>query len=136
MGGDRVGIRSLAGQESRRSRWVFRAKCEREQITRRPPGHLLPQRPRFDGWTRPSFEPQLNTVTASYSVNFLVAGGRRPPGPSLSLSYSPGLPNGPFGPGWALGVSVISRQTAKGRPTYWSADTYVDGIGPGSRTAR
>ena len=38
--------------------------------------------------------------------------------PSLSLSYNSGNGNGPFGLGWNLGVSSITRKTALGIPQY------------------
>ncbi len=38
--------------------------------------------------------------------------------PALSLSYSSGAGNGPYGLGWSIGVTSISRRTDKGVPRY------------------
>jgi RHS repeat-associated protein len=39
-------------------------------------------------------------------------------GPQLALSYDSGSGNGPFGMGWNLSLSRITRKTDKGLPTY------------------
>lgn len=44
--------------------------------------------------------------------------GRSGFGPQLSLSYSSGAGNGPFGVGWSLALPSITRQTDKGLPQY------------------
>src|SRR5690606_6474803 len=43
-------------------------------------------------------------------------------GPALSLRYSSGLGNGPFGLGWQLDLPAISRKTEKGLPEYRDED--------------
>jgi RHS repeat-associated protein len=52
--------------------------------------------------------------------------GRNGFGPELSLSYSSGFGNGPFGLGWQLRVPSIARKTSKGVPSYDDArDAFV-----------
>jgi hypothetical protein len=46
--------------------------------------------------------------------------------PELSLGYSTGNGNGPYGLGWSLSVPGVSRQTSKGVPRYDDArDVFV-----------
>lgn len=45
--------------------------------------------------------------------------------PELSLSYDSGSGAGPFGLGWTLTVSSVSRKTAKGLPRYDDEDVFV-----------
>ncbi|WP_038251161.1 SpvB/TcaC N-terminal domain-containing protein [Xenorhabdus nematophila] len=45
--------------------------------------------------------------------------------PSLSLSYSSGLGNGPFGLGWQCPVMAIRRRTHRGVPHYDKTDTFL-----------
>ncbi|QXI16735.1 SpvB/TcaC N-terminal domain-containing protein [Pseudomonas hamedanensis] len=45
--------------------------------------------------------------------------------PTLSLSYSSQTGNGPFGVGWGLGLSQISRRTNKGVPRYTEHDEII-----------
>lgn len=65
-----------------------------------------------------SFEPQLNTGTATYRVPLGTPPGRAGFGPELALSYNSGNGNGPFGLGWRLDFPSIQRQTDKGQPFY------------------
>lgn len=65
-----------------------------------------------------SFEPDLSTGTARYSVNFAVAPGRNGFAPALTLNYNGGHANGPWGLGWRLNVPHIQRQTDEGLPAY------------------
>lgn len=66
-----------------------------------------------------SFEPQLNTGTATYSVALVVPPGRVGVQPSLTLAYNGGAGNGILGIGWSLsGLDAIHRQTDKGLPRY------------------
>lgn len=64
------------------------------------------------------FAPDLHTGTGNFSVPITVPLGRNGFQPSLSLDYSTGRGNGPFGLGWSLGVPGISRQTSRGVPRY------------------
>ncbi len=49
--------------------------------------------------------------------------------PQLSLSYSSQTGNGPFGIGWGLGLSEISRRTSKGVPHYTDHDEIIGADG-------
>jgi RHS repeat-associated protein len=66
------------------------------------------------------FAADLHTGTGNLSVPLALPHGRLQP--ELTLSYSSGNGNGPFGLGWALGVPGVSRRTAKGVPRYDDAD--------------
>ncbi|EDM79665.1 hypothetical protein PPSIR1_16425 [Plesiocystis pacifica SIR-1] len=68
------------------------------------------------------FSPNPFTGGGSMAVPIATSPGRGGFGPSLSLSYSSGLGNGPFGLGWMLGVPAISRKTDKGLPEYRDDD--------------
>ncbi|WP_324187944.1 SpvB/TcaC N-terminal domain-containing protein [Pseudomonas pisciculturae] len=45
--------------------------------------------------------------------------------PGLSLSYSSGIGNSPFGIGWSKTVDAISRRASKGVPTYTDEDIFL-----------
>jgi RHS repeat-associated protein len=62
------------------------------------------------------------TGTATLSVPIVTSPGRSGFGPSLSLSYDSGSGNGPFGFGWTLSTSSITRKTSKGLPKYEDAN--------------
>lgn len=49
--------------------------------------------------------------------------------PQLTLSYSSQSGNGPFGIGWNLNLSAITRQTDKGVPRYTDDDVYLSHTG-------
>ncbi|KAM7187808.1 hypothetical protein V8F33_011023 [Rhypophila sp. PSN 637] len=63
---------------------------------------------------------QVNSATGSFTTSFAISTtpGRSGYGPSLSVAYDTGSGNGPFGLGWDLGLSTISRKTSKFIPTY------------------
>lgn len=65
-----------------------------------------------------SFEPQLNSGTASYAMPLAVLPGRAGLTPQLALSYNSGNGNNIAGLGWALNLPSIQRQTDKGLPFY------------------
>jgi RHS repeat-associated protein len=68
------------------------------------------------------------TGSASLAVPIYTPSGRAGVSPSLSLSYSSGGGNGPFGMGWSLDVPRIVRKTEKGLPRYDDAadsDTFI-----------
>src|SRR5215469_825837 len=44
--------------------------------------------------------------------------GRSGFGPQLTLSYDSNAGNGPFGMGWSLSQSALTRKTSKGLPQY------------------
>src|SRR5687767_15542265 len=62
------------------------------------------------------------TGTGSMLVPIATSPGRSGFGPQLSLSYDSGAGNGPFGLGWSLSLSAITRKTDKGIPHYQDAD--------------
>jgi RHS repeat-associated protein len=71
------------------------------------------------------FSPDLFTGTGNFSVPIAVPAGRLGVQPQLSLGYSTGSGNGPFGLGWQLSLPGVSRKTSRGIPRY------ADAAGPG-----
>ena len=65
-----------------------------------------------------TFQPNLFTGTGNFSVPIFTSPGRNGFGPKLTLLYSTGNGNGPFGMGWQLSNPRITRKTEKGLPTY------------------
>ena len=65
-----------------------------------------------------TFSPGLHTGTGNFSVPIALPPGRNGFQPQLSLAYSTGTGNGPFGLGWSLSVPGVTRKTAKGVPRY------------------
>ena len=77
-----------------------------------------------------SFQPQLNTGTATYSIKFKLPPGRAGAQPQVSARYNGGSGNGVLGIGWSLqGIDYIQRQSDKGLPRYDSTDTFVSADG-------
>lgn len=72
-----------------------------------------------------SFSPDLNSGTGNYRVALDLPPGVRNLQPPLSLVYSTGGGNGPFGLGWALAHGGITRRTFRGVPTYDDRDTFL-----------
>jgi Salmonella virulence plasmid 65kDa B protein len=70
-----------------------------------------------------TFSPDLFTGTGNFTVPITLPHGRNGFQPQISLGYSTGSGNGPFGMGWSLSVPGVSRKTSKGIPRY------RDGIG-------
>src|SRR5262245_615125 len=68
------------------------------------------------------FAPDLHTGTGNFTVPIAVPPGRNGFQPQLSLVYSTGHGNGPFGLGWGLSVPGVSRQTSRGVPVYDDAN--------------
>jgi RHS repeat-associated protein len=64
------------------------------------------------------FSPDLFTGTGNVSVPIQVPAGRLGLQPQLSLEYSTGNGNGPFGLGWQLSLPGVSRRTSHGLPRY------------------
>ena len=64
------------------------------------------------------FQPDLHTGTGNFSVPITMPPGRNGFQPELSLNYSTGSGNGPFGLGWNLSVPNVTRKTSKGIPRY------------------
>ncbi|MEV0220413.1 SpvB/TcaC N-terminal domain-containing protein [Streptomyces sp. NPDC050704] len=67
------------------------------------------------------FSPNLFTGTGNFSVPIAVPAGRHGVQPQLSLAYSTGSGNGPFGLGWQLSGPGVSRKTSRGLPRYVDA---------------
>jgi len=72
-----------------------------------------------------TFSPDLHTGTGNFSIPIPLPAGRNGFGPQLTLGYSTGSGNGPFGLGWTLGVPMVSRKTSRGVPRYHDADPHA-----------
>ena len=72
-----------------------------------------------------TFAPDRFTGTGNYSVPLALPPGRPGLTPQLSLGYSTGTGNGPFGLGWQLSVPGVSRKTSHGVPRYAGADVFL-----------
>lgn len=66
------------------------------------------------------------TGASNASIPITVSAGRGGMQPNLSLQYSSGQGNGPFGLGWRLAVPNITRKTDKGLPRYRDAGPESD----------
>src|SRR5499425_2472538 len=64
------------------------------------------------------FAPDLHTGTGNFTVPLALPTGRNGFQPQLSLVYSTGNGNGPFGLGWSLSIPGVTRKTSKGIPVY------------------
>jgi hypothetical protein len=72
------------------------------------------------------FSPDLFTGTGNFSVPISLPPGRNGFQPDLSLQYSTGNGNSPFGLGWGISVPGIHRKTSKGIPVYDDAkDVFI-----------
>jgi hypothetical protein len=65
-----------------------------------------------------TFSPDLHTGTGNFTVPIAMPPGRNGFQPQLSLVYSTGNGNGPYGLGWSLTIPGVSRKTSKGIPRY------------------
>ena len=72
-----------------------------------------------------TFQPNLFSGTGNFSVPIFTSPGRAGFGPQLTLQYSTGNGNGPFGLGWQLSIPRITRKTEKGLPKYTDEDVFV-----------
>ncbi|MGW4339248.1 SpvB/TcaC N-terminal domain-containing protein [Rhodococcus koreensis] len=72
-----------------------------------------------------TFQPDLYSGTSNHSIPIATSPGRSGSGPALSLQYSSGNGNGPFGLGWQLSIPRITRKTEKGLPRYTDTDVFV-----------
>ncbi|UCG37084.1 MAG: toxin, partial [Candidatus Bathyarchaeota archaeon] len=72
-----------------------------------------------------TFQPNIFMGTVSFSIPIWTSAGRNGFEPKLKLQYSTGNGNGPFGLGWRLSVSRITRKTEKGLPRYTEDDVFV-----------
>jgi hypothetical protein len=64
------------------------------------------------------FSPDLFTGTGNFAIPIALPSGRNGFQPEISLAYSTGNGNGPFGLGWDLSIPGVSRKTSKGVPVY------------------
>src|SRR5713226_4343122 len=72
------------------------------------------------------FSSDLHTGTGNFTIPLALPPGRNGFQPQLSLVYSSGNGNGPFGLGWSLSVPSVARKTSKGVPKYDDAtDTFI-----------
>ncbi|MDX8126804.1 SpvB/TcaC N-terminal domain-containing protein [Methylomonas sp. OY6] len=72
------------------------------------------------------FSPDLHTGTGNFSVPIALPAGRNGFQPNLSLVYSTGNGNSPFGLGWSLSIPGVIRKTSDGLPRYDdSLDTFL-----------
>lgn len=72
------------------------------------------------------FQPDLFTGTGNFTVPIQIPPGRNGFQPQLTLAYSTGNGNSPFGLGWKLSIPEVSRKTSKGVPCYIdSEDVFI-----------
>lgn len=64
------------------------------------------------------FSPDLHTGTGNFTIPITLPPGRNGFQPQLSLVYSTGTGNGPFGLGWNLSIPGVSRKSSRGVPRY------------------
>jgi hypothetical protein len=72
-----------------------------------------------------TFQPNLLTGTGNHTIPLALSPGRNGFGPGLSLQYSSGTGNGPFGLGWNLSIPRITRKTERGLPRHDDTDVFV-----------
>src|SRR6266516_6028280 len=72
------------------------------------------------------FSPDLHTGTGNFTVPIALPPGRNGFQPQLSLVYSTGNGNGPFGLGWSLSIPGVSRKTSHGVPRYQDSAPHLD----------
>lgn len=71
------------------------------------------------------FHMNPSNGTMSFALPIATPAGRSGFGPNLALSYDSGAGNGPFGLGWQLESTAITRQTSRHVPRYDSSDVFV-----------
>ena len=76
-----------------------------------------------------SFEPELNTGTATYGLNIEVSPGVHGFVPAVRLVYNSGYGNSVVGVGWNLNHEYIQRQTDKGIPDYDGDHIFIHSAG-------
>lgn len=74
--------------------------------------------------TGETFQPNAFTGTGTLSFPFACTDGRGI-SPELTLNYSSGTENGPFGAGFAMPLPNITRRTSRGVPLYNESDFFV-----------
>ena len=90
-------------------------------------GQVMSRRPRRDSLVGPpvgaelrlrclsgeTLSPELHTSIGNFKVPIALPPGRGGFQPELTLAYSTGFGNGPFGLGWSLDVPSITRKTSQ-----------------------
>src|SRR4051794_37131116 len=71
------------------------------------------------------FDADPFTGTGRFAIGLELPTGRNGFGPTLTLTYSSGNPNGPFGMGWRLSVPAITRSTRHAVAAYDGSDVFV-----------
>ena len=102
----------------RGARWGTRRVSHEQQVWSFQPDHCPAARRWGPQRNRQKFAPDLHTGTGNFTIPIAVPPGRNGFQPQLSLTYSTGNGNGPFGLGWSLSIPGISRKTSKGVPRY------------------
>ncbi|MEZ4868084.1 MAG: SpvB/TcaC N-terminal domain-containing protein [Caldilineaceae bacterium] len=74
-----------------------------------------------------TFSASSFTGTGNFAVPIAASPGRAGFGPQLTLQYSTGNGNGPFGLGWQLSIPRVTRKTEKGLPRYRDCDLSTGG---------
>lgn len=73
-----------------------------------------------------TFSPDLFTGTGNFTIPIALPSGRNGFQPSVTLVYSTGNGNSPFGLGWQLSIPGVTRKTSDGIPRYQDiSDTFV-----------
>src|ERR1700756_4412118 len=70
------------------------------------------------------FSPDLHTGTGNFTVPIALPPGRNGFQPQISLVYSTGTGNGPFGLSWNLSVPGVSRKISKRIAKYDASDVF------------
>ena len=96
-----------------------------DKLNNSPPAISLPKGGGAIKGIGETFQPNLFTGTGNFSVPIFTSPGRAGFGPKLTLHYSTGNGNGPFGLGWQLSIPRITRKTEKGLPKYTEEDVFV-----------
>jgi RHS repeat-associated protein len=73
------------------------------------------------------FQPDLSRGSGNYAIPINCPRGPNDLRPSLSLTYSTGAGNSPFGLGWRFGTTRIERRCDRGIPSFTDSDTFVFG---------
>ncbi|MEO6951303.1 MAG: SpvB/TcaC N-terminal domain-containing protein, partial [Polyangia bacterium] len=88
----------------------------------------LPEGPGSVNGFADNADVSVATGGMTYSLPFEVPDGFAGATPSMSLAYSSGSGNGPWGMGWSVAMPSIERGTAFGLPAYTTDDSfYADG---------
>ncbi|MFH8250146.1 toxin TcdB middle/N-terminal domain-containing protein [Microbacterium sp. B2969] len=73
------------------------------------------------------FQPDLVRGTGNYAVPLKLPKGPNDLQPQVSVTYSTGAGNGPFGLGWRYEPLRIDRRSDRGAPAYDDSDTFTLG---------